>query len=72
MGAKGTYWSGTSQLLMYFIIIHSNNFDNFLSVNIIFDEDTKKVMMYRYGIVILNFKNYKRPIKQLETDIQVK
>ena len=58
---------------MYFIIIHSSNFDDLLSVNRIFDKKTKQGdVVSSYDIVNLNYKKYKRPIKQLKTDIQVK
>ena len=33
---------------MYFIIFHSSNFDDLLSVNIIFDRETKLGMFYCY------------------------
>ena len=42
---------------MYFIIIYSSNFDNFLSVNIMFDKETKQGgVVSLYVIVILNLK----------------
>ena len=58
---------------MYFIIIHSSNFDDFLYVNIMFDKDTKQGMMYNlYVITSLNLNNDKRPIEQLKKNVQVK
>ena len=40
---------------MYFIIIHSSNFDDFLSVNRIFDKETKQVdVVLLYVILSLN------------------
>ena len=59
---------------MYFIIIHSSNFDDFLSVNRIFDKETKQVdVVLLYVILSLNLtKSNKMPIKKLNADSQVK
>ena len=58
---------------MYFIIIHSTNFDDFLSVKRVFDKDKKQVdVVSLYNIDILNSKNNKRHIKKFNTYIQVK
>ena len=57
---------------MYLIIIHSNNFDHFLSINRIYYKDTKvRYVVSSHVIVSLNFKNDKRNIKQLKTYVQV-
>ena len=58
---------------MYFIIIHFTNFDDFLSVNRIFDKDKKQGdVVSLYNIEILNYKNNKRPFQNFNTDVQVK
>ena len=58
---------------MYFIIIHSIHFDDFLSVNRIFDKEEKEGYdVLLYVIVRLHFKNYKSSIKQLKTYVEVK
>ena len=58
---------------MYFIIIYSSNFYNFLSVNIIFDKDTKtRVCCIIICYCELKQKKDKIPIKQLRKDDQVK
>ena len=58
---------------MYYIIFHSSNFYDLLSVNIMFDKETKQGdVVSLYLIVSLNLKNYKRPFKQLNTYVQVK
>ena len=50
---------------MYFIIIHSSNFDCFLSVNRVFDKEKKQGdVVSLYGIVNLNKNNNKSPIKR--------
>ena len=36
---------------MYFIIIHSGNFDDFLFVNKMFDKEIKQGMLYRYMLL---------------------
>ena len=36
---------------MYFIIIHSSNFDYFLSVNSMLDKDKKQGMLYHYMLL---------------------
>ena len=57
---------------MYFIIIHSFSFDDFLSVNRTFDKEEKEGDdVFLYVIVRLHFKNYKSSIKQFKTYVQV-
>ena len=41
-----------------FIIIHSSSFENFLSVNRIFDKETKWGILYRYMLLWAQNKNY--------------
>ena len=54
-------------------MIHSSNFDNFLSVNRIFDKDTKQGdVVLKYVIVILNKGNDKNYIKKVKAQFQVK
>ena len=57
---------------MYFIIIHSIYFDDFLSVNIMLNREKKRYDVFFYIILSLDFKNDKKLIKQLKTDVQVK
>ena len=55
--------------MMYFIIIHSIHFEDFLSVNRMVYEGEKRYVVSLYVIVSLNFKNGKIPVKQFRTDI---
>ena len=58
---------------MYFIIIHYSNFNDFLSVNRIFDKEAKQIdVALSYVIVILKFQKNKSPSKQLKRDFQLK
>ena len=58
---------------MYFIIIDSSNFDCFLYVNIMFYKETKQGYVVSLNVIVsLNLKRYKRHIKQLKIDVQVK
>ena len=57
---------------MYFIIIHSSNFDGFLSVKMILDKKKNKVCCIVICYYELKLKNIKRPIKKLKPEVQVK
>ena len=57
---------------MYFIIIHSINFDGFLSVKMILDKKKNKVCCIVICYYELKLKNIKRPIKKLKPEVQVK
>ena len=61
----------TLYLSMYFIIIHSSNFEYSLSVNILLYKGKNKVCRIFICYCELKLKTDKRPIKKLRMYVQV-
>ena len=58
--------------MMRFIIIHSSNFKYFLSFNKMLYKRTKQDLLYCHCHCEIKQEKEKNPIKQLNTDVQVK